>query len=143
MAEYSDEVEFRGHPLVRSLHRNTIEVTRDAHLTLRGDCIIGVKADKGLTDLSSQVRDALCTDGARVSIEIVVGERSFLVRAFGSSALTMESHEEMVIRKSAFPSPRTLAVYADAAAKDIPREVVESLRSPESRGTLRLQVQTP
>jgi hypothetical protein len=28
--------------------RTTLEITKDAHLTLQGDCIIAVSADKGL-----------------------------------------------------------------------------------------------
>ncbi|MDA4132959.1 MAG: DUF371 domain-containing protein, partial [Thaumarchaeota archaeon] len=36
VASYTDEVEFHGHPMVRSLHRTTIEVTKDPHLTIRG-----------------------------------------------------------------------------------------------------------
>ena len=45
------------------------------------------------------------------------------------------------MRKSEFVSPRTLAIRADAAAKDIPRGIVESLRSPDCRGLLRIEVQ--
>jgi len=143
MPLYAEEVEFRGHPLVRSLHRNTIEVTREPHLTLNGDCIIGVSADKGPADLSSQMREALMMDGSKVTIGIRVDALEFVVRAAGSKGLTLKSHEEMVIRKSEFASDRTLAVYANAAAKDIPRRIVESLRNPASVATLRLEVLVP
>lgn len=143
MPAYWDEVEFRGHPLVTSLHRNTIEVTREPSLTLKGDCIIGVSADKGLSDLTTEVREALMLEDARVTIAIRVEGKEFIVRAEGSPRLTLVSHEEMVIRKSEFTSDRTLAVHADAAAKDIPREIVEMLRSPSSVGTLRLEVHVP
>lgn len=145
MPVYVEEVEFRGHAMVRSMHRNTIEVTRDAHLSQRGDCIIGVLADKGPSDLSSQVRDTLRTDGSLVSVAISVdgSDAIFRFSAAGSGALTLESREEMVIRKSAFVSPRTLAVHSDAAAKDVPRVLIERLRSPAARGTLRLEVRLP
>ena len=66
MASYTDEVEFYGHPMVRSLHPTTYEVTKDAHLTLRGDCIIGVKADKGLSELSSGVRESIMQEESTV-----------------------------------------------------------------------------
>ncbi|MGA2199874.1 MAG: DUF371 domain-containing protein [Nitrososphaerales archaeon] len=140
MNTYKDEVEFFGHPMVRSRHRNTIEVTRHPNLTIRGDCIVGVRADKGLSDLSKGVRDAIMVDGSEVSITIEVISESFVVRAAGSSRLSLEDAHEMVIRKSEFVSPRTLAIRADAAAKDIPRRMVESLRSPDCRGLLRIEV---
>ncbi len=140
VATYTDEVEFYGHPMVRSLHRTTIEVTKDPHLSINGDCIIGVRADKGLSELSASVRDSISNDSSRVLITIEVPQERFSVKATGASALTLESHEEMVIRKSTFISPRTLALNADAAAKDIPRTMVESLRKPETRGLLKIEV---
>ena len=142
MASYTDEVEFYGHPMVRSLHPTTIEVTKDAHLTLRGDCIIGVKADKGLSELSSGVRESIMQEESTVLLTIEVPPRSFAVRATGGAALTLESPSEMVIRKSTWVSPRTLALNADAAAKDLPRDMVESLRNPDCKATLRIEVLT-
>jgi len=138
---YRDEVEFYGHPMVRSRHRNTIEVTRDPNLTISGDCIIGVRADKGLSDLSKDVRDSIRADGSELLITIEVPPESFVVRASGSSLLSLEDSHEMVLRKTEFISPRTLAIRADAAAKDIPRRIVENLRSPDCRGLLRIEVQ--
>ncbi|MDA4114190.1 MAG: DUF371 domain-containing protein [Thaumarchaeota archaeon] len=141
MKVYRDEVEFYGHPMVRSRHRNTIEVTRDPNLTISGDCIIGVRADKGLADLSTDVRDSIRADGSELFITIEVPPESFVVRAVGSRLLSLEDAHEMVLRKTGFISPRTLAIRADAAAKDIPRRMVESLRSPDCRGLLRIEVQ--
>lgn len=142
MASHKDEVEFYGHPMVRSLHPTTIEVTKDAHLTLRGDCIIGVRADKGLSDLSSAVRESIMREESRIVITIEVPPRRFTVRATGGAALTLESTSEMVIRKSTWVSPRTLALNADAAAKDLPRGMVERLRNPDCRALLRIEVLT-
>jgi uncharacterized protein len=139
---HSDEVEFFGHPMVRSAHPTTIEVTRDSHLTINGDCIIGVRADKGLTDLSAGVREALRTEGSTVTFTVEVPNHSFAFRAFGTSSLTLESEHEMVIRRSVYVCGRTLAVRADAAAKDIPRVLVQTLRSPETKGLLRIEVHT-
>ena len=140
MDAQKDEVEFFGHPLVRSRHPTTIEVTRDPNLTIRGDCIIGVRADKGLSDLSSGVRESIRTKGSRLSLTLEVLSERFLIRAAGSSHLTLEDPHEMVVRKSDFISPRTLAIGADAAAKDVPRKIVESLRNPDCRGLLKIEV---
>jgi hypothetical protein len=142
VAVHSDEVEFFGHPMVRSAHPTTIEVTKDPRLTINGDCIIGVRADKGLSNLSGGVRDALRTEGSRVTFTIEVPDHSFAFQAFGTDSLTLESTHEMVIRRSTYVCGRTLAVKASAAAKDIPRALVQTLRSPETRGLLRIEVHT-
>jgi hypothetical protein len=140
VASYRDEVEFYGHPMVRSMHPTTIEVTKDAHLTPRGDCIIGVRADKGLSELSSDVREAIVRKESRLLITVEVLQYTFLLKATGGPELTLESPSEMVIRKSTWISPRTLALNADAAARDIPRAIVESLRNPATKGVLKIEV---
>ena len=134
-----DQVTFRGHPMVRSLHPTTIEVTTDAHLTERGDCIIGVGASKGCSDLDRRVRARL-QGGATAIITLVVGNESFTVRCAGDPRLELSHPGDMVIRKSEFVSDRTLALRADSSAKDIPRSMVSKLRDPETRGTMEIRV---
>jgi uncharacterized protein len=126
--------------MVRSLHPRTIEVTKDPNLTFRGDCIIGVRADKGLSELSSEVRESIRVEGSRVLIAIEVPPESFFVKASGGPELTLESPTEIVIRKSGFVSPRTLALNADVAAKDMPRSLAERLKDPDCKGLLRIEV---
>ncbi|MGA7043503.1 MAG: DUF371 domain-containing protein, partial [Nitrososphaeraceae archaeon] len=46
-----DEVIFYGHANIRSVHPRTIEITKDPNLTLRGDCIVGISANKSCSDL--------------------------------------------------------------------------------------------
>jgi hypothetical protein len=137
---YADEVEFFGHPMVRSAHRSTIEVTRDVHLTPRGDCIIGVRADKALADLTQDVKEAIRLDGSEIVLTLDVPPEKFTFRARGSSGLVLHSNREMVIRKSDYLCERTLAIKADASAMEIPRAIVERLRDPECRGLLRIEV---
>jgi uncharacterized protein len=139
---FSDVIAFRGHPMVTALHPRTIEVTTEDHLTVNGDCIIGVGADKGVAGLLSPVRDALRADGSRVKMTLEVGDESFSLSARGNSALPLQSDLDLVIRKSDFICGRTLAIGADAACKDIPRGIVEKLRSPTGTGLLRIEVRT-
>ena len=40
-----------GHPYITATHKNTFEFTREKHLTLKGDCIIGVNVDYTLAEL--------------------------------------------------------------------------------------------
>jgi hypothetical protein len=133
-------VTFRGHPMVRSAHPTTIEVTTEDHLTSKGDCIVGVGASSGCAQLDAKVKEGLRRRGSTVTIRLVVGPYSFEVKAEGDPRLELSHPHDIVIRKSDFISGRTLAVHADAAAKDVPREMVELLKDPETRGRLEIEV---
>jgi len=133
-------VTFHGHPMIRSAHSTTIEVTTEEHLTAKGDCIVGVGASSGCAQLDAQVKEGLRTRGSRVIIRLVVGNHTFEVRAEGDPRLELSHSNDIVIRRSDFASDRTLAVRADAAAKDVPREIVRLLRDPGTIGLLEIEV---
>jgi hypothetical protein len=135
-----EKVRFRGHQKVSSMHPTTIEVTTEEHLTENGDCIIGVAAAKGCAQLDQRIKDRLRTKDSRVTLRVIVGRLSFDVRARGDPRLELSHPRDIVIRKSDFASERTLAVKADAAAKDIPRKMVELLRNPETEGYIEIEV---
>ena len=135
-----ETVGFRGHPMVLALHPTTIEITTEASLTRRGDCIVGVGSRVGCSGLGDAIRKALMRDEARVVLRLVVGTGTFVVTARGDRRLTLTHPHDMVIRKSDFVSDRTLAVGASAAAKDIPRSMVRALRSKETTGHLEIEV---
>jgi uncharacterized protein len=137
----AEEIPFAGHAMVRALHGRTIEITTDGHLTPRGDCIVGVGAAKGVAQLSPSVKRALRSDGARVRFTIVTPGGEFSFTARGSKDLSFESQTDMVIRMSDFVCGRTLAIGADSSARDIPRDLVRTLKSPEAAGLLRIEVQ--
>ena len=120
----------RGHVNVLSLHKNTIEVTREEHLTPRGDCIVAVGADKGLKDIPEEMKKTL-KGGGKIRIKIECNGLSDVIRAVGCEPLSFQNPECMVIRKSAFVCPRTLAILADKAASDINRELVSELKKGE------------
>jgi len=133
-------VTFTGHPLVSALHPTTIEVTTQEFLTENGDCIVGVGAAKGCAGLDERIKENLRRTGSMVTLRLVVGTLSFVVRASGDPRLQLSHEHDMVIRKSDFMSERTLAVRADAAAKDIPRDMVNLLRNPKTLGRLEIEV---
>jgi len=135
-----DVVTFRGHPMVRSLHPTTIEITTVDHLTERGDCIIGVCASKGCAQLDPWVKEGLRRTGSKVTARFVVGSFRFEVRAVGDPRLLLSHPHDIVIRRSEFASERTLAVRADKASKDIPREMVRLLRNHSTSGALEIEV---
>ena len=133
-------VTFRGHPMVRSSHPTTIEVTTEDHLTPRGDCIVGVGASNGCAQLDAQLKEGLRRKGSRVTICLFVGPYTFVVKAEGDPRLELSHPHDIVIRKSDYVSDRTLAVNADAAARDIPRDIVRQLENPDTVGRLEIEV---
>ena len=67
-----EAIEFYGHPNIRAWHGKTIEITKDNNLTLKGDCIVGVRASKGCSELSEGVKSALNKD-VTVKLEVNSG----------------------------------------------------------------------
>ncbi|ACS90657.1 MULTISPECIES: DUF371 domain-containing protein [Thermococcus] len=121
-----------GHENVKATHRSTLEITKEDYLTPRGDCIICVKANKGLKELSDEIKEAL-KSGRKVKIRITADGIVDELEAVGDERLTFENEISMVIRKSEYVDGRTLAIRANKAARDIKRELVKKLRNPEQR----------
>lgn len=136
-----DEVTFYGHPNIRSLHAKTIEITKDEHLTLRGDCIIGVKANKACADLDESFKHRLKSNSAVVRIEIMVGDESLLITGRGDERLSMLNAHDIVIRRTNFVCPRTMSVLSDKASSDVPRKLVKILQDQETKGIFRITLE--
>ncbi len=135
-----DRIAFHGHPLVSALHPTTIEITTEDHLTKRGDCIVGVGAQRGCAGLDPAVRGGIARDSAVVLLRLSVGGEAFEVKGRGDSRLGLTHPHDIVARKSDFVSDRTILLGADFAARDIPRSMVSRLRSPHTVGYLEVQV---
>jgi len=75
-----DTVRARGHPLVQGTHTTTFEVTKDETLTLAGDCIIGIAADKGAADLAPDLKALLSDDRAVLTTRLIADDQVVVVR---------------------------------------------------------------
>jgi hypothetical protein len=136
-----DEIIFYGHPNVRSNHTKTIEITKTPTLSLRGDCIIGVNANKACRDLKPTLKRSLQQADSVVKIEIEVSDLSFAIDGRGDSRLSLLNHHDIVIRKSDFVCPRTVAITCNKASSDIPSNIVQLLGIPEMQGLLRIRIE--
>jgi hypothetical protein len=136
-----DEISFRGHHNVLSLHPRTIEITKADHLTPRGDCIVGVSASKACSDIDDAIKRRLRSDDAVLRIELLVGDESFVIHGSGDSRLSLLDRHDIVIRKTRFVCPRTLSVGCDGASSDIPRNMVRELQDDKARGIFRITVE--
>ena len=129
------EIRFSGHENIRSNHQRTIEITKESHLTPSGDCIIGVNASASCADLPPLLKKKLQNPNSKVIFSIKVGKHEFNVEGRGHENLILTHLEDIVIRKSGFVCPRTLAVKCDKSSDLIPREMILLLQNPKTQGT--------
>ncbi len=134
------DIEFFGHENIRSLHQKTIEITKEENLTPRGDCIIGVNASYACNDLPDSLKQKLQDSNSRIKFSVLVDSHVFEINGFGSKELSLTHCDDIVIRKSSFVYPRTLAVKCDNASDSIPREMIKLLQNPSQKGIFRIEV---
>ena len=128
-----------GHENVRATHKTTLEITKEQHLSAEGTCIIAVSANKAFSDLSSQFRNLMRQNNSELAVLLEAGKNFDLLKAWGSSRLTMRHATDMVIRKSDYACDRTLAIKADKAACDLSRDVVAKLKTRGQRVKITLK----
>ena len=134
------EIPFQGHKNVRAFHPRTIEITTEPDLTLQGDCIIGVSSECGCKEIPQELKDELRRSDAKITITIQVKAKKFQIVGNGHEELKLENPHDIVIRKSDFVCPRTLAVKCDKASEDIPRDMIKMLQEPETKGLFVIEV---
>ena len=112
-----------GHENIRGTHRKTVEFTKDTELSPGGTCIIGINADfdfHNLKRLSGRIKTVLEVGNLVDSFTAIINSE-------------FNDEREIVFRKSAYSSARTLAQYLDKAANGMNRDIIKSMRHRESR----------
>ena len=134
------EIPFSGHKNILSLHKKTIEITKDSELSLSGDCIIGTNSSLACIDLPEKFKKKIQNSDTTIVFTIVTDEHSFSIHGKGSNKLTLKHTNDIVLRKSAFTCSRTIAINCDKASDDIPRIMVKKLQSPKTNGKLIIEI---
>lgn len=109
----------------------------DEDISKRADCILGVRASHACRDLAPEMKEHIFA-GKPLLFEIKVQELRFNFLGRGAKDLELSDPREMVFRKSNFSSPRTVAVFCNAAAIDVPREIVRRLQDPRVVGSMKI-----
>lgn len=125
--EAQEIIRARGHPLVLGTHPTTFEVTREDHLTVNGNCIIGIAADKGCAGLSPDFKMLLAHDDAVLNTLLACDGISAEARSRGSSQMMLNHPTDMVWRRSTFVCGRTIGILSDTTALSLPRDLVQNL----------------
>jgi len=128
-----EEIHAFGHENIRATHHSTLEVTTENYLTKKGDCIIGIRANKSAFSLSSDTKDFLKHNLSTLRVVVEVGEESDSFICHGSDKLSFLSETSIVFRKSKYVDGRTVGVLCSKAASDIDRRIVAKLRNPSCK----------
>ena len=134
------EIPFSGHKNILSLHKKTIEITKDNELTVNGDCIVGTNSALACVDLPEKFKKKLQNPDTTIEFTIVANEHSLSIHGKGSDKLTLKHTNDIVLRKSAFTCSRTIAIKCDKASDDIPRVMIKKLQNPKTNGKLIIEI---
>jgi len=122
----------KGHKNIQASHSSTLEVTTDSHLTLQGDCIVGVKASHSAQDLRSLLDPVLRLPRCRIRTTLKVGAHTDTIQGWISHKFPLSDSSSVVWRTSTFVDERTIAIQCNKAAKDIDRRLIAALQNPHS-----------
>ncbi|MCD6492968.1 MAG: DUF371 domain-containing protein [Archaeoglobaceae archaeon] len=138
---FSETVEAWGHPNITALHKTTFEVTKDSELSKRGDCIIGVRANKAIRDLNENLKEMLKLGyKAKIILELPdYGIKDEIV-GLGNEKMSFKHKKDIVVRKSNYVCDRTLLIKATKSAFEIDREMIKLLKDPSTRLILKIEI---
>lgn len=122
-----ERLQARGHENVTAEHASTFEVTTDDFLTPAGDCIVGIESSRSPSDFDEEFVSACQNRDAKITVTLAVDGHEVDIVGRGDPDLTFESERSLVGRTSEYVDERTIAVEMDAAAGDLPRDLVEQL----------------
>lgn len=132
-----------GHPNIQALHGSTLEITMASHVTLQGDCIIGVRATHSAHTLNQLLGLYLRQHETKVITRLSAGPHTEVIRGRGDPALSLRDVQSLVWRTSTFVDNRTIAIRCDKAARDLSREFVRALQEPSTVLHVTIEVLVP
>ena len=112
-----------GHKNILATHKSTFEFTKDKEVSLKGNCIIGVRANFVLRELKDFINQFWSE-----KIKIIIKVNNYVEEVVAYVNKEFWNSKTMVVRKSDFVDKRTLAVKANKAAVDLDRKIVSNLR---------------
>jgi len=114
-----------GHPNILGKHKTTLEFTKDSGLSLKGDCIVGVRADFDLNKLKNFIKKI---KNNKIMITIETPDKKIKEVIEAELNPEFSDDKEIVIRKTDFVSERTLAIKSNKAAFELKKGLIGYLR---------------
>ena len=113
-----------GHENITAKHKTTLEFTKSNELSLKGNCIIGVKADFSIKEIKRFIESLGNNKKIIITMEIL----DYIIERINAEVNPgFNSGMEMVIRKSDFIDERTFAINADKCACDLRGELIKHI----------------
>ena len=130
-----------GHPNILGTHKATLEFTKDDELSLRGDCIVGVKADFELNKLKEFIKKSSNKKVTIIMQAISKDEKHQKIKEEVSAELnaSFNDSKEFVIRKTNFVSERTFAISSNKAAFELNRDLIDFLKEKKNKISVIIQ----
>ena len=127
-----------GHENILATHAKTFEFTKDEHLTLRGDCIIGVNSDFDLAEIKKIISRA---EGRKIKIFIdtVPADKNVREEINGELNPNFLGSREFVVRKTGYVSERTFAINADKSSLELNRGLIKYLKFPKNKIKIKIE----
>ncbi len=116
-----------GHKNILGTHKTTIEITKDGFLTRKGDCIIGINADKACFDLNAKLKDAI-REGKKIKVTIEVQNLSEVFYGYGHKKLYLTNKHDLVFRKSTYICNRTVLINCTKSSNELSRKLLNALK---------------
>lgn len=123
-----------GHPNILATHKTTLEFTKDNEISLRGDCIVGVKADFDLNKIKKffkKIKNEKII--IRIQTTSTNNHKKIQETILAQINPKFDSNDEFVIRKTNFVSERTFAIKSNKAAFDLNRQVINFLKEKRNK----------
>jgi len=124
--------------MITATHTTSFEITKERHLTAKGDCILAVDSSKGAADLSEEFRKIARNDSAKITVILSAKGVEQRAHGRGNHRLRLDHLTDLVARKSTYICGRTLMISSDIAACDISRRFVHLIRDPKCRVVIQL-----
>ncbi len=97
-----------------------------------------MKSSSAVRNLPEDLKRVLSSSRGRGRLALRVGPFVFTIEGRGDPRLTFLHDTDLVVRKSAFISDRTLMIHADKSSIDIPRDMVRLLQDANNRVTVEI-----
>ena len=128
-----------GHHNITAKHKTTLEFTKDEDLSLRGDCIAGIRADFELSKIIEFIKRS-GNKKIAIIIQTISKNKKIQDKIIAEINPDFSSNKELVIRKTDFISERTFAIKSNKAAFELNRDLVEFLK--EERNKIKVVIKS-
>ncbi|TFF98857.1 MAG: DUF371 domain-containing protein [Promethearchaeota archaeon] len=127
-----DRIKAKGHNNILCTHGSTIELTKDRHLTKRGNCILGVSASKACYDLTNELK-LYIKEGKKVQVILESNQYRDSFYGYGDKNLSLNHQKDIVFRKSDYICNRTGLVRCSKSSRELSRELINNLKTSKNQ----------